>query len=113
MRVVNPYVDSGNSPRSTDLRHVAQKNTPNWFPETQLGTERAEPEPFVDAHRAAEFLFLTPRRVLELARKGRIPAHPLGDGVRNVWRFRLSELAAAMCSRAVNYTRQSPAPKEI
>lgn len=71
------------------------------------------PEPFVDANRAAEFLCLRPRRLLELARQGAIPAHPLGDGKRKAWRFRLSELATAMCSRAVNYKQQSPAPKEI
>ena len=73
----------------------------------------AAPEPFVDANRAAEFLCLRPRRVLELARQGAIPGHPLGEGQRKVWRFRLSELEAAMCSRALNYDRQSPAPKEI
>jgi hypothetical protein len=75
-----------------------------------LGTE---PERFVDARTAAAFLCLRPRRILELARKGMIPAHPLGDGQRKVWRFRLSELAAALCSPEVNYLRQSPAPKEI
>jgi hypothetical protein len=52
-------------------------------------------------------------RVLELARQGAIPAHPLGDGQQKVWRFRLSEIAAAMGSRAVNHVRRSPAPKEI
>ena len=113
MRVVNPDADSDHSGRSTDFRHVTQKRAPNVLPEKELATGWPQPEPFVDAHRAAEFLFLTPRRVLELARKGRIPAHPLGDGVRKVWRFRLSELAAAICSCAVNYRRQSPAPKEI
>jgi hypothetical protein len=70
------------------------------------------PEPFVDAARAGEFLSLRPRRVLELARERAIPAYPLGHGVRRVWRFRLSELASAVCSRAVNYARQSPAPEE-
>ncbi|HWC19883.1 MAG TPA: hypothetical protein VG498_22915 [Terriglobales bacterium] len=113
MRVVNANFDSRNSARSTDIKQVAQKSASTWFPETKSAIEWTEPEPFVDAHRAAEFLFLTPRRVLELARKGTVPAHPLGDGVRKVWRFRLSELAAAMCSHGVNYTRQSPAPKEI
>jgi len=73
------------------------------------GTEQ---ERFVDAHTAAAFLCLRPRRILELARKGTIPAHPLGEGQRKVWRFRLSELAVALCSRGVNYLRQSPAPKE-
>ena len=70
------------------------------------------PEPFVDAVRAGEFLSLRPRRVLELAREGVIPAYPLGDGVRRVWRFRLSELASAVCNRALSCTRQSPAPRQ-
>jgi hypothetical protein len=70
------------------------------------------PEPFVDAVRAGEFLSLRPRRVLEFAREGAIPAYPLGHGVRRVWRFRLSELASAICNRAVNCARQSPAPRQ-
>jgi hypothetical protein len=60
------------------------------------------PEPFVDAARAAEFLSLKPRRLLELARAGRLPAYPLGDGVRRIWRFRLSELSAAMVQLAAS-----------
>jgi hypothetical protein len=67
-------------------------------------------EPFVDAETAAEFLSLRPRRVLELARQGLIPAYPLGEGLRRVWRFRLSELASAICERGVNCRRQSSAP---
>ncbi len=70
------------------------------------------PEPFVDADEAGRFLSLRPRRVLELARKGIIPAHPLGDGLRKVWRFRLSELASAVCERGVDCLRQSPAPRQ-
>jgi Helix-turn-helix domain len=53
-------------------------------------------EPFVDADEAARFLSLTRRRLLELARAGSLPGHPVGDGARRVWRFRLSELAAAV-----------------
>ena len=50
-------------------------------------------EPFVDAIRAAEFLAVTPRYLLDLTRAGRVPAHPLGLGTkRHVWRYRLSEL---------------------
>jgi hypothetical protein len=55
-------------------------------------------EPFVDTTRAAEFLSVKPRWLLGLARTGKIPAHPLGDGSRRVWRFRLSEIAAAISS---------------
>jgi hypothetical protein len=55
-------------------------------------------ESFVDADEAATFLSLTRRRVLELARARKLPGHPIGDGARRVWRFRLSEIAAAMAA---------------
>lgn len=48
-------------------------------------------EPFVDEVVIARFLQLTPRRVLELARAGQIPSHPIGR-TRKTWRFRLSEI---------------------
>ena len=53
-------------------------------------------EGFVDADEAGKFLSLNRRRILELARAGKLPGHPIGDGARRVWRFRLSELAAAL-----------------
>jgi excisionase family DNA binding protein len=56
------------------------------------------PEPFVDADEAAKFLSLSRRRVLDLARAKKLPAHPIGDGARCVWRFRLNELAEAITS---------------
>jgi hypothetical protein len=55
-----------------------------------------KPEAFVDADEAAKFLSLTRRRVLDLARVGLLPSHPIGDGVRRTRLFRLSEIAAAM-----------------
>ena len=69
------------------------------------------PEPFVDAEKAAAFLCLRTRRVLELARAGSIPAYPLGVGQRRVWRFRLTEVASAVSAlRGIHSTRQFPAP---
>jgi len=65
-------------------------------------------EPYVDADRAAEFLSLTRRRVLEMARASILPGHPLGEGIRRVWRFRLSELHWALADN-VNSKRQFPA----
>jgi excisionase family DNA binding protein len=56
------------------------------------------PERFVDADQAAKFLSLSRRRVLDLARAGKLPGHPVGDDARRVWRFRLTELAAAIAS---------------
>ena len=68
------------------------------------------PEPFVDAERAAEFLSVTPRYLIGLARKGHIPAHPLGSGQRKQWRFRLSEIADALAAPSeAQFRRRSSA----
>ena len=58
-------------------------------------------EPFVDAERAAEFLLITRRHLLELARAGDIPAYPIGCGTRKTWRFRLSEIADAISTARI------------
>ena len=63
-----------------------------------LGVQ-AQPEPFVDADAVASFLSVERRQVLQMARRGIIPAHPLigqGNGARCMWRFRLSEVADAV-----------------
>jgi excisionase family DNA binding protein len=59
------------------------------------------PEPYVPAETAADFLSITPRRVKELARAGKIPAYRLGYGQRRIWRFRLSEIASALLKQPV------------
>jgi excisionase family DNA binding protein len=61
--------------------------------------ERYLPEHFIDPDEAAAFLSITRRRILDLARAGKLPGHPIGSGARRVWRFRLSELAAALDDR--------------
>ena len=58
-------------------------------------------EQFVDGQRAAEFLGLPRKTLLNLARRGSVPAHPIGDGIRHTWRFRLSELASWIESKTV------------
>jgi hypothetical protein len=72
-------------------------------------TERDTPEPFVDASAAGRFLQLPRRRVLQLARQGRLPAYPIGNGIRRIWRFRLSELSSAM----LHSRQRSHVPEEI
>lgn len=58
------------------------------------------PEPFVSADAAAQFLSITRRYLLALARKGIAGAYALGTGsVRKIWVFRLSELAAAIAKK--------------
>lgn len=46
----------------------------------------------LDPEEAAEYLRLDKRTVTEWARKGYIPAHPLGEGRRKFWRFFEHEL---------------------
>jgi excisionase family DNA binding protein len=53
-------------------------------------------EPYVDADTAAEFLAVEKYTLLAKARKGELPAHPWGTGIRRMWRFRLSELESWM-----------------
>jgi hypothetical protein len=61
---------------------------------------RSRPEPFVSAEVAAAFVGIKRRQLLELARRGIAGAYPLGTGaVRNIWVFRLSELAGAITAR--------------
>jgi excisionase family DNA binding protein len=54
------------------------------------------PERFVSAEEVAEFLSVERRMVLVWARCGTLPAHALGYGRRRIWRFRLSEVEAAV-----------------
>lgn len=39
------------------------------------------------------FWFYPPRTIKQMAREGRIPAHPFGSGARKRWYFLISELA--------------------
>ena len=56
-------------------------------------------ELFVEADEAAAFLHMSPRTLKQLARQGRVPAHPRGDGQRRRWLFLLSELDLWLRSR--------------
>jgi excisionase family DNA binding protein len=49
-------------------------------------------EVYVNAEQAAKYLSISSKKLLALARSGRVPAHGIGDGQRRMWRFRLSEL---------------------
>ena len=53
-------------------------------------------EPFVDAGRAATFLAMPRKTLLNLARRGDLPGYPIGRGQRKFWKFRISELAQWM-----------------
>ena len=58
-----------------------------------VSTNEQIAEPFVEANVAAEFLHYSTRSIKQMARDGRIPAHPFGTGPRKRWYFLISELA--------------------
>lgn len=58
-------------------------------------------EQFVDGQRAADFLGLPRKTLLNLARRGSVPAYPIGEGRRHIWRFRLSELSSWVQSKTI------------
>ena len=64
-------------------------------------SQSEQPESFVDAERAAAFLSMRRKTLLNHARRGTLPGHPVGSGKRKMWKFRISELERWM-SLAVN-----------
>jgi len=75
------------------------------------------PEPFVSAEKAADFLDISRRYLLSLARKGIAGAYPLDPQAhRKVWRFRLSELVDAIAKNAdpeISGVRYDPAQPSV
>jgi hypothetical protein len=61
------------------------------------------PERYVDAFVAAEYLSVPPRYLMDLARRGAVPGHPLGTGTRRVWRFRLSEIEECLAGNGTSF----------
>jgi len=87
-----------NRTRKPSFLHFADTagwNTSNRKPSSRalqhLGAESLEP--FVEANAAGEFLNYSSRTIKQMARDGRIPAHPFGSGARKRWYFLISELA--------------------
>jgi hypothetical protein len=91
-------MSAGTSRPTHREKTLAQLNTPHSIDSEQT-SRWGSFEPFVDERAVAAFLQITPRRVLELARNGVIPSHPIGC-VRKTWRFRISEIDAYFRSRA-------------
>lgn len=71
-------------------RHGQLRNTDAFNADEQQA--EVGPESYVDPDQAAAFLKTNRLQVIRMARSGFLPAHPLGDGKRRQWRFKLSEL---------------------
>jgi len=52
------------------------------------------PPQLLDAREAAQVLRMDSRTLVRWARLGQVPAHPLGEGKRKLWRFLEHELIA-------------------
>ncbi len=89
------------------MNNIVEFATPSapWFGALDLESvaQLSAFEPFVDERVVARFLQITPRRVLEMARRNEIPAHPLGL-TRKTWRFRISEIDAHFSQRTQKQT---------
>jgi hypothetical protein len=60
-------------------------------------------EPYVSADVVADYLKIERRQVLALTRRGKLPARPLDpNATRKVWRFKLSEVDAAIAGNDPN-----------
>ncbi len=57
---------------------------------------------FLNAAEAADVLRMDSRTLVRWARLGQIPAHPLGDGKRKLWRFIETELISWLAERGTS-----------
>jgi predicted site-specific integrase-resolvase len=62
----------------------------------------------LDAKEAARVLKMDSRTLVCWARRGYVPAHPLGEGKRRIWRFFESELLKWVENQENAYARKPP-----
>ena|SRR6266478_8151436 len=91
--------------RAVELLHEGATACPSGRGNVEVFDLRLN-EPFVSPDKAAQFLSIKRRYLLELARRGIAGAYALGTGSkRKIWVFRLSELAASVVGE------ETPIPK--
>ncbi len=108
----SPLITSPDRPRiHARAGYVRREDPANAYDEVVLNTIKPistitsieSPRPtrsrILTPEGAAEFLSLDPRTVTRWARKGYLPAHPLGEGKRKFWRFYQEELDAWLAAR--------------
>jgi hypothetical protein len=58
------------------------------------------PEGWVDLHRVANHLNISYQTAAKRVKEGKIVGHPMRNGSKTYWRFKLSEVDAAMADLA-------------
>jgi hypothetical protein len=100
MSATNPVAVSSQHLQDSERLLNTRADTPKLF---------LAPEPFVSAQEAADFMGISRRFLMELARRGITGAYPIGTGaMRKTWVFRLSELAAAIDCKQDTNSRRPP-----
>jgi hypothetical protein len=67
--------------------------------------------PYVDSEVAAKYLSIEKRMLMDRARSGQLPGHPLPGSKRKIWRFKLSELDACMQAQSAQRTIPDGSPR--
>ena len=70
-------------------------------------------EQFLDGQRAAEFLGLPRKTLLNLPRRSSVPAHPIGDGMSHTSRFRHACEVLTLMSVLDDPQKQSAAQRQF
>lgn len=65
----------------------------------------------MDAVEAAKIVGMNSRTLVLWARRGYVPAHPLGEGKRRIWRFFENELLSWVEQQRNGYIRELPHDK--
>lgn len=86
------------------VRGVEEGHGPDFGMRCDAGNQR-----FLDPEQAAVFLGgLNSRTVTRWAREGYLPAYPIGEGKRRLWRFLESDLEQWMLSRRTGQVPSDP-----
>ena len=85
------YRELDGTPSGRGLSEVSDLN--------RLQLQPAIVEPFLEAEEGCQIVRLSPRHLKQLAREGKVPAHPRGNGPRKHWLFLASELYRWMAER--------------
>ena len=78
---------------------------------SSLARNNEELEPYVDAEVAAKYLSIEKRVLMDRARSGQLPGHPLPGSKRRMWRFKLGELDANMQEQSAACTIPDGSPR--
>jgi excisionase family DNA binding protein len=82
----------------SDNTDAASQSTVSQSSSTQFAAVRGRR--FLNAAQAAEYLGgLNPRTLIRWAREGYLPAYPIGEGKRRLWRFVAEDLDQWMLAR--------------